>query len=152
MPQPQMVYSFKDFRATLTGPGGTVPLGNDAGVAEEGITIEAIEEIGNLRIGADGSPAHSLRATKAAKCTVRVLKTSPTNAFLQTMLNFQRTSSLNWGQNVLVLTNIATGDNYTNQFVAFTRQPGNTYAKDAGVIDWEFIIGQLDVNLGAVLT
>jgi len=152
MPQPQLVYSFKDVHATIAGPGGTVPLGNNAGIEEGGITVEPQEEIGSLKIGADGSPAHSLKATKAAKITVRVLKTSPTNALLQAMFNFQRTSSLNWGQNTLVISNIATGDVYTNQFVAFLRQPPNTYAKEAGAIDWEFLVGQLDVNLGAQLT
>lgn len=152
MAQPQLVYSFKDVRATLIGPGGTVPLGNDAGIAEEGITVDPNEEIDGMRIGADGSGAHSLRANKAGKITIRILKTSPTNALLQTMLNFQRISSLNWAQNVLVITNIATGDNYTCTGVAFLRQPPNTFAKDAGMIDWEFNATVVDPNLGTVLT
>lgn len=150
--QQQMVYSFLDVHATLTGPGGTVPIGKNAGVDEGGITIEAIEETDHMRIGADGSPAHSLRGTKAAKVTVRVLKTSPTNAQLQQLFSFQRASSLNWGQNTLVITNIATGDNYTCQFVAFIRQPSNTFAKDASTIDWEFNVGIMDASLGSILT
>ncbi len=44
---------------------------------------------------------------KSARITVRLLKTSPTNAQLATMYRTQIGSSLNWGQNILTVTNIA---------------------------------------------
>lgn len=146
--QKTLAYSFLDVHATLQGPGVSVPLGNGSGVAEEGITIEFLEETDNMLIGADGSTAHSLHASKAGKVTVRLLKTTPTNALLTQAYNFQRQSSLNWGQNVIVVTNPVTGDVYSCTQAAFARFPSNTFAKDAGTIDWEFLAGRIEPILG----
>lgn len=152
MPQPQMVYSFKDVHATLTGPGTTgIALGADAGVAEEGIRYEMTEDKDAMKQGADGAIAHSLRGTKSGRVTVSILKTSPTNNLLQTLFNFQSQSSLNWAQGVLIISNIAVGDTVTCQGVAFVRQPPNLYTKDAGIVEWEFYASQIDVVLGSVL-
>ena len=145
------VYSFLDVAATITGPGGSIPLGTGAGAAEEGIDIKATQSADDMKIGADGSAMHSLRADKSGKITVKLLKTSPTNALLTAMMNFQRTSALFWGQNVLVITDIIRGDVYTCQAVAFEKVPDNTFAKDAGMLDWEFLAGQIDPLLGAGL-
>lgn len=146
--QQTLTYSFEDVKATLSGPGGIIPLGDGAGVAEEGISIEFAEETDTMQIGADGSVAHSLHASKAGKVTVRLLKTSPTNALLTALYNFQRTSSLNFGQNMIVITNVVTGDVYTCTQAAFARYPHNTYAKEAGTMDWEFLAGRIEPTLG----
>lgn len=151
MAQPQMVYSFKDVHATLTGPGGTVAVGNNAGISEEGIRIEPTEEKDVMKQGADGSIAHSLRATKSGRVIISILKTSPTNAQLMALYNFQIQSSANWAQNTLVISNTTTQDVCTCQQVAFTRLPPNVYSKDAGIIEWEFNCSQIDTVLGSVL-
>ena len=75
-----MVYSFEDVQATITGPGGTISLGAGAGNAQEGISVEFIDDKDNMLMGADGSGVHSLRASNAARILVRLLKTSPVNA------------------------------------------------------------------------
>jgi len=143
-----IAYSFTDVMATLTGPGGIVMLGNGAGTAEEGITIEQIEDKETLTIGADGTPMHSLHAGRHGTVTVRVLKTSPTNAILQAMYDFQQLSSAFWGQNVLVVTHIASGDMASARSVAFRRAPTLTYAKDGGINEWGFNAGLVDRVLG----
>jgi hypothetical protein len=141
-------YSFLDTAATLAGPGGTVSLGAGAAVAEEGITIGLIEETDELKVGADGSPMHSLNAAKSYKFTVRLLKTSPTNSVLSAMYALQRTSAATWGVNSLSLLNSTLGDSYTLKSVAFAKFPENTYAKNAAMLDWEFLAGVGDVKLG----
>jgi len=146
-----MTYSFSDVQATIIGPGGTVPLGAGSGNAEEGITVEFIEETDTMNIGADGTAMHSLHASKAGRITVRLQKTSPTNYLLTQLYNYQRTSSLFFGQNILNITNPITGDNYTCQQVAFARYPTNQYAKEAGMIEWEFNAGVIDPSLGSLL-
>lgn len=143
-------YSFLDTYATISGPGGSaIALGHGAGVAEEGITIEFSEDNDTMQIGADGKYAHSLHASKAGIITVRLLKTSPTNALLSALYNVQKTSSTLSGKNIIVLTNVASGDNYTCQGCAFTKHPGNSFAKVAGMIDWVFNSGHIDPLLGA---
>lgn len=142
-------YSFLDVHAALAGPGGIINLASGAGAAEEGITCEFTEDTGKLVVGADGSPMQTLNASKAGKITVRLLKTSPVNQLLQNLYNFQRLSSVNWGKNVLTLRDIARGDVYGAQFVAFVKPPANTYGKDAGMLEWEFLAGLMDVALGA---
>jgi|SRR5579859_1721480 len=144
-------YSFLDTHATITGPGGfNIPIGSTAGAAEEGITMEYADDVNSMMIGAGGDGVHSLHATKAGKVTIRLLKTSPTNALLEQMYNFQRTSSALHGKNTIVVGSAVSGDKYTCQQAAFKRFPTNLYAKDANVIDWEFDCIQMDTRLGTL--
>lgn len=142
-------YSFQDFNASLIGPGGAISLGAGAGVSEEGFTAEFTEDADNMKVGADGTPMHSLNPSKAGKLTIRLQKTSPTNALLSAMYNFQRTSSSNWGQNIFTATDTVRGDVYTCQLVAFVKFPKNDYAKEAGMVEWEFNAGIIDPALAA---
>ena len=141
-------YSFLDVHLVLEGPGGAVSLGASSATAKEGITIEPVEEVDTMQGGADGSIIHSLHAAKTAKAIIRLLKTSPVNQQLSGMLALQRSTSLLHGQNTLVLSNPVTGDVYTGQSVAFARVPSNTWAEDAGMIEWTFNIGILNQNIG----
>lgn len=143
-----MVYSFEDVVATLVGPGGSIPLGAGAGNAKEGISIEFVDDKNNMLIGADGSGVHSLRATTAAHISVRLLKTSPVNALLNAMYNLQIASSIFWGQNILTVTNPATGDDYPCSEVAFRKFPGITWAEDANMNEWQFDAINADPILG----
>lgn len=140
-------YSFLDFAMTISGPGGSISLGNVAGDAKEGVTFEAVEDVNKMTVGAGGDAMHSLIASKGGRATVRLLKTSPTNGLLMAMLAFQRTSSANWGQNVVSASDIVRGDQYSCQQVAFAKVPSNTYAQEAGMIEWNFDIGVMDQAL-----
>lgn len=142
-------YSFLDVQASIVGPGGNIALGSGAGAAEEGISLEPVEETDTMVIGADGTPMHSLHASKGGKVTVRLLKTSPVNGMLMEMYNFQRASSLNHGQNTISISDIARGDSHTCQQVAFARLPNNAYSKEAGMIEWEFNAGAIDSVLSS---
>jgi hypothetical protein len=142
-------YSFLDVTAVIFGPGGTFSLsGADTGSAEEGLTIAMSEDKDTMRIGADGSPMHQLNANNSGTLTIRLLKTSPVNFLLSAMYDFQRLSSANWGQNVIVVREVATGDFITAQSVAFKKWPDLTFAKDAGNNEWQFNCGQIDGILG----
>jgi structural protein KPP10_ORF10 len=150
-------YSFTDVQASISGPGGSFSLGSGVGNAEEGITIDMIEDKNTMTIGADGSGMHSLHASKAARATVRLLKTSPANAMLSALYSFQQQSSALWGQNLITLGDIARGDQITLRDVAFARQAPVTYAKDGGVVEWMFdaiarddLIGSGSPQLGAI--
>jgi hypothetical protein len=142
-------YCFLDVAATLTGPGGTISLGSGAGDAEEGISVEFLEDKARLVTGADGTPMISMNPSKAGRILVRLLKTSPVNALLNQMYNLQIASSLVFGQNVLVVTNLITGDDYTCTSVAFEKHPRNDYGKEAGMLEWNFLAGVIDPVLGS---
>lgn len=131
-------YSFLDVNAAMTGPGGSINLGAGAAVAEEGITIEAVEDKSIMTIGADGNGMHSLVASEASTVTVRLLKTSPVNNQLMEMYKVDTSSSANHGRNTITVRNSATGDNITLQQVAFKKRPSITYAKEAGINEWTF--------------
>jgi len=134
-------YSFQDTSFTITGVGGAISLGSGSGSAEEGITIEPIEDKNIMTIGADGSVQHSLIASRASTITIRLLKTSKVNAQLQQMYNLQTASALTHGKNVITGRDIARGDIITFTEVAFSKQPTNTYAKEAGIVEWMFHCG-----------
>ncbi len=140
-------YSFLDTAASLAGPGGNISLGAGAGNSEEGISVDMKEEKNDQKIGADGSVMNSLRASNAARISVRLLKTSPVNAQLSAMYNAQRASSAVWGQNVLVVSDVARGDIITATSVAFAKQANITYAKDGNMNEWLFD-GVVDEQLG----
>lgn len=141
-------YSFLSCTATLSGPGGEIDLGYGAGVAEEGITVARAEDANGMQVGADGSVMHSMHAAKHGTVTVRLLKTSPTNALLMEMMNYQRSSPANWGQNNITVRDAARGDGHTCQICAFKKVPDLAYAKDGNTVEWTFDAGMIDSVLG----
>ncbi|HEY8353589.1 MAG TPA: phage protein [Methylophilaceae bacterium] len=141
-------YSFLDVNATLVGPTGVINLGNGAAIAEEGITIEPVGDKNTMMIGADGEGMHSLAADKSATVTVRLLKTSPTNAKLQAMFNAQTLSSSLHGQNVITVTQTKSGDVTVARECAFKRKPNLAYAKNGDIVEWVFDSIKVDTVLG----
>ena len=142
-------YSFLNVNAAIVGPGGAVNLAQGAGVADEGITIDAHEDIDTMTIGADGTPMHSLHANKSGSVTIRLLKTSPVNQKLAQLYAFQTASGANHGQNTISLSNSYTQDSVTCQQVAFRKRPTLTYGKEAGMNEWTFNAGIIDFALGS---
>lgn len=142
-------YSFLDTNAAINGPGGSINLGQGAAVAEEGISITPIEPIDTLTIGAGGEGMHSLHANRAAKVTVRLLKTSPVNQKLAQMYAFQTASAANHGQNTFSLSNSHLGDVVACTQAAFEKAPDLTYAKEGGMNEWTFLAVAADRVLGS---
>jgi hypothetical protein len=141
-------YSFAAVQATIVGPGGATPLGNSAGAAEEGITTAPKEEKNTMQVGADDSIMHALHAANPGRVTIRLLKTSPVNAILSAMYNFQRSSPGNWGQNTIVVSDTFRGDICTLSVAAFVGNPALTYDKAGRFNEWVFE-GRLIEQLGA---
>jgi hypothetical protein len=106
-----------------------------------------LEEKDGMVVGADGSIMHSLRASDAGTITVRLLKTSPTNAKLNQLYNTQKASAALWGQNVLVVSDTQRGDVTTGTELAFSKQAPVRYAKDGNVMEWKFQ-GRVEEILG----
>lgn len=149
MPVGYGAYSFLDVGCSIVGPGGAFSLGNEAGAAEGGISIEMTEDKDTMSIGADGAPMHSLHAGQGGTVTVRLQKVSATNALLSAMYALQTATSANHGRNTIVITDFSRGDAITCMFCAFRRQPANTFAKDGNVIEWQFNAGYIFETLGA---
>jgi hypothetical protein len=141
-------YSFIDTQASLTGPSGNVNLGYGSGAAEEGITIAMVTDKGVMTIGADGSGMHSLRATKAGTVTVRLLKTSPTNAILEAMYNAESINPAVWGNDTITISQTGVGDLHTCNLCAFKKKPDMKYAQDGDILEWEFNAVKVESILG----
>ncbi len=141
-------YSFLDVQASIIGPGGAFSVGSDAGAAEEGITTAFVGEKNTMTKGAGAAGMHSLHASNAGKITFRFLKTSPVNAQLSALYNFQKSSSANWGQNVIMVSNTVRGDIVTGRQCAFAKHPDLTYATEGGMVEWEFDVVHLEELIG----
>lgn len=131
-----MVYSFLNVVAAIAGPGLAVSIGAGNAVAEEGISIEAVEDKNVMTIGADGKGQHTLIASDAATVTLRLLKTSPLNAILMAAYDFQSVSSALWGQNLITITDTGRGDANVIQSCAFKKKPSVTYDKEGKMYEW----------------
>lgn len=141
-------YSFLDVVAAIKGEGGSVNLAAGAGIAEEGITIEAIEDKNVMTVGADGSTMHSLMATEASTVTIRLLKTSPVNGQLSQMYSTQTVSSSKHGKNTITVRDNTRGDTITLTDVAFKKRPAINYQKEGGTVEWVFDAGKTEMVLG----
>jgi len=141
-------YSFMEVAATLVGPTGEVDLGYGAGVAEEGIDVDPSAQTNTMTVGADGEGMHSLHADKSGTVTVRLLKTSDTNARLQAMYDAQRLTPSLWGKNVIVVRMPNVGDIHTARSCAFQRNPKKVYKKVGDFIEWVFDAVKIDSILG----
>lgn len=143
------VYSFLNVQCALSGPGGSVVLGNGSGASDEGISFEPSGDINTMQVGADGVGQHSLHADKSGRCTVRILKTSPTNKQLSAMYAAQTATAAAHGQNTISLTDTVRGDSVTCGGVAFKKAPTVVYGKEAGLLEWEFDCVTIDRTIGA---
>jgi hypothetical protein len=144
-------YSFVNVVAALVGPGAPgIPIGSDAGSADEGITVEYEEDKNQMTGGSDGSVMHVLRAGNRGHITIRLLLTSPVNGLLMLAYNFQKQSSNLWGVNTLTISDIARGDLVNAQQVAFKKGAGTTYSKDGQLREWPFDVGQLEQIMALV--
>lgn len=141
-------YSFLEVQAAIVGPGGAISLGSGSGAAEEGISVDPTEDINTMTIGADGTGMHSLHAGKSGTVTVRLLKTSPVNALLMAMYNFQTAAATTHGQNTITIADAARGDVITCRQCAFAKAPPLAYGKDAGLNEWSFQAVAIDRSLG----
>lgn len=141
-------YSFIDVVASLSGPGGTVQLGYGAATAEEGISVEMVDDKNTMQIGAGGEGQHNLHAGNAGTITVTCLKNSPTNAQMMAMYNYQKQSSARWGQNVLSLRNVVSGDTITAVEGAFKKAPKNAFSKDGPMMEWVLDFVKIEQMLG----
>ncbi|SBV95510.1 conserved hypothetical protein [uncultured delta proteobacterium] len=146
-------WSFLDVSASIEGPGGGFTLGGpDTGTAEEGVNIEPKGDVNIMTEGADGSWMHSLRASKGGTLTVTLLRNSPTNAKLQAMLNYQRSSARYHGRNTVTIRQVVSGDLIPCEGVAFAKQPGIPFAVEGGKLAWVFDVGRFEPTLGAGMT
>lgn len=141
-------YSLKDVEASIEGPGGSFQIGAGVGLAEEGITLEPTGDLNIMTEGGDGEIMHSLRASTAGTMTVTLLRTSPTNARLSTMMEHQASSSRYHGQNTIVVRNPVTGDVSTGTQMAFKKRPGMPFAVEGGKLAWIFE-GKLEMKIGS---
>lgn len=143
-------YSFENTQATIVAPSAQViTIGYGAGVGEDGIVIEAVEDADVMLLGADKTVAHSLVASTAVTVKVTLLKTSPTNSTLMYLYNFQKSTTFGWGELVLTLSDPVRGDFLILTSGAFTRLPTLTYAKEAGTNEWNFNFGTCSEILGS---
>src|SRR5690606_21314484 len=131
-------YSFLDCNVAIAGPGGAFSMGSDAGASEEGIVIEAADDKNIMTIGAGGQGMHSLVAGDSSTVTVSLLKTSPTNALLMALYNYQSASSATWGRNTIAVTDLARGDLITLEQVAFKKRTPLGYTKQGEKNVWTF--------------
>lgn len=141
-------YSFQDVTATLVGAGLAITLGNEAGTSEEGISIEPSGQKNTMSVGADGSWMHSLRAGNPGTATIRLLKTSPENALLMAAFNAQRVSSSLWGKNIITLVQTNSIDTIVCAGCAFVNPPNFTYGTNGGIVNWGFMVGKINGQLG----
>lgn len=141
------VYSFLDVQVSIKGPMGQFDIAS-AGVSDESVRIAMSGDKNTMTVGANGSVMHSLRASKAARVTISLLKTGIGNAMMSDLYNRQAVSAAYWGQNILTITNPVSGDAITASAGAFVKQSDIAYSAEAGLNVWAFDFGEVAEVLG----
>lgn len=141
-------YSFMDTQCSLTSDDGVIDVGYGAAIAEEGITVAMAGDKNTMTVGADGEGMHSLHCDNSGQFTIRLLKTSPTNAKLMTMYNVQKSNTKKWGRNTITLNHTGSGDNITGNKAAFKKVPDYVNAKTGSTVEWVFDVIKIDQQLG----
>lgn len=144
-------YSFQDNMCSISGPNGSFSLGAGACNSEGGISVTMTEDKSTMTIGADGCVMHSLHAGKSATVTVRLLKTSPTNALMSSMYAADCANSQNFGNNTISIRDMSRNDVIVCQQCAWAKFADVTYAKEGGEMTWTFHAGIVDFTLGSGL-
>lgn len=144
------VYTFLDVQGSIVGPGVSASIGSGAGASEEGLTVAMAGDKNTMTIGADGTPMHSLHASKGGMVTLRLLKTSPLNRVLANAYAAQTSGgSSQHGRNQIAISNTQSGDVITCRFCAFKKLPDINYAVEGGRNEWVFDAGKIDMTLGS---
>jgi hypothetical protein len=141
-------YSFLDVNATLVGAGAIIDLGAGAGNAGTGISITQTNARNTMTMGLDGEGMHSLSADKSGVVKIQLLQTSPVNAKLMALYDAQTLNSSLWGQNIITITNSASGDAISCRGCAFQKRPDLGYQKDGATVEWAFDALKVDAILG----
>ena len=141
------VYSFIDVKASIRGPGGSFDVAS-SGVSDESIRVAMVSDKNTMVIGANGDGMHSLKASKASRITISLLKTATGNAMFNQLYRFQAQSSAYWGQNILVITNPISGDVVTATGGSFIKQSDIGYSGEGGLNVWAFDFIDTDEVLG----
>lgn len=141
------VYSFLDVQASIKGPGGDFDI-SSGGVSDESIRITMAADKNAMVIGANGAGMHSLKATKAGRITISLLKTGTGNAQMNVLYRYQSQSSAYWGQNILKVTNPVSGDDIVAVAGAFIKQSDLGYSSEGGLNVWAFDFVEIDQVLG----
>jgi hypothetical protein len=142
------VYSFEDVVCTISGPFASFDLSKGAGVADEGISIDFDEDKATKTMGAGGDGMYSLHAAQGGSCTIRLLKTSPMNARLSQMYDYETSSSAYYGQDTITVRDAIRGDNWVLQGCGFRRHPPGGYGKEGGIVEWSFHALVVDGKFG----
>lgn len=141
-------YSFMDVTASLSGPSGVIDFGSGSANDKDGISVKMADGKNTMTVGADGEVMHSVSAAKNGSITVTLMKTSPVNKKLSLAYNAQSFSSATWGNNVIVIRNVASGDMVTARSCAFSKHPDFSNGQEGGSVTWTFDCGKIDQLLG----
>lgn len=141
-------YSFISIAASIKDPNGTFSIGSGAGVAKEGITIAFVDDKGSLITGADGQGMHSLHASRAAVITLRLLKTSPTNALLQDLYDATTASPADYGASSIVLRDPNRGDVASCLGCGMRKFPDTVYDDAGPLMEWSWNSARTSILLG----
>ena len=142
-----IAYAFTDVVCSITGPGGSFTI-SEGGVANEGITIAMTDDKTTMVTGADGYGMHSLHAARSGRVTIRIMKNSPLRRRMTDLYNYQQTSSAYTGQNTLVLSNPAWGDDHICSGGAFVKLPDMVNDREGGTMEWAMNFIYIDSKLG----
>jgi hypothetical protein len=142
-------YSFLSVSASIVGPNGSFSLSD--GNTEGGISFAKTGPKNTKTVGADGTVMNSLHADESGTITIRLLKTSITNAMLQSMYDGDRSDPRLWGKNQIKIRDVARGDSVTATGCAFQKFPDVTYDKEGPALEWVIDAGSITTTLGAGL-
>lgn len=108
---------------------------------DDAVTIEPVEDVGALMVGADGSSIFSQSANESATITLRLQHTSPTHRLLHQKLARQRARGVRVAGFPVAVIDVDSGEGGSTDQAFIMTQPTDSKGVAAAVREWVLVTG-----------
>ena len=136
---------FYDWRTNVTLIDGVPVTGWAPG--DDCFKAERLQDMGTLEIGADGGATWSINPDKSGQVTVKLMQTSPTNAYLN-KINLSQENLATFIPIQVTQADPYRGDKVGTTLGVIKKMPNHDRGAKQNVVEWVFVFPELYTSLG----
>ena len=140
------VFSFQEVSLSMvhSSLGQLTITGKGAGT----VKVSMAEDRTDKQVASDGTVVLSKIRNRSGNLDISVFNTSDFHASLKRWFNYlEQANAREWALTNAKVTSISTGESYNLTGVAFTKLPDAEYDTTAKMVDWSFIVADVQQDL-----